>query len=486
MTLTLLNTAQVDLAESVLQSPKNNPLYLFFGTVKPWESNWAVISITQANPAVVKIDPSHDIVVGDVVTFNNVVGMTAINGLSGSVTAVSGDQITVSIDTSAFAAYVSGGFMSAARTTKPENTSAQEVKHKIAGLKVITGSDMCHVIPRQDWIAGTVFDYYDPNNLDGKKFYAHVNNRLYICLENAGGVVVSNAAPTGTSSSPITMNDGYTWQYVQTISNDDMLKFGDANWLPVRPTSSSKTTLRNGISAIHTVARGTSYKHDDPVTIVGDGEGATAIIRKFFSGGLIYSIMVTNPGKNYTWASAYVTSLDSSGSGAKLKPQIGWGFGPTSDPVHDMNARHIKFVVEIDGDEDGQLYVGPVRSVGMLRPVDGKLSTGIVDARSSLKIDAGGTAFTVGMTITGQISGTTAFVAGSKEDTIYYLEEQGSGFLSGEIITATANVSAVIKSVNQFDRSLLDDANIIYIDNLSSVLTRNVNQVDKFVATIGY
>ncbi|WP_330114076.1 ubiquitin-activating E1 FCCH domain-containing protein [Pseudomonas sp. JS3066] len=67
-----------------------------------------ITAITKAAQAVVSI-ASHGRVVGDVVKFAAVVGMTEINGLSGIVTATASGTITVNIDSTAFTTYASAG-----------------------------------------------------------------------------------------------------------------------------------------------------------------------------------------------------------------------------------------------------------------------------------------------------------------------------------------------------------------------------------------
>lgn len=68
----------------------------------------SVTGITQAASAVVTVG-AHTFVVGESVHFTSAAGMTQINGLRGTISATSGTTITVSINSSAFSAYTSGG-----------------------------------------------------------------------------------------------------------------------------------------------------------------------------------------------------------------------------------------------------------------------------------------------------------------------------------------------------------------------------------------
>jgi uncharacterized phage protein (TIGR02218 family) len=68
----------------------------------------SITGITQAASAVVTVG-AHTFAVGDVVEFSGVGGMTQINGLTGSITAIGDTTITVNINSTAFSAYTSGG-----------------------------------------------------------------------------------------------------------------------------------------------------------------------------------------------------------------------------------------------------------------------------------------------------------------------------------------------------------------------------------------
>jgi hypothetical protein len=70
-----------------------------------------ISNITQASSAVITVDPSG-FQIGDEVIFENVEGMTEINGLIGTVTAATTTSITVNIDSTNFTAYSASGTVS--------------------------------------------------------------------------------------------------------------------------------------------------------------------------------------------------------------------------------------------------------------------------------------------------------------------------------------------------------------------------------------
>ena len=77
----------------------------------------ACTAITQAASAVITVGAGHPFIVQDVVFINEVVGMTEINGLIGTVTAIAANTITVNINSAAFGAYASGGVVFALTRT---------------------------------------------------------------------------------------------------------------------------------------------------------------------------------------------------------------------------------------------------------------------------------------------------------------------------------------------------------------------------------
>lgn len=81
----------------------------FFATNNTIGGNFYIITaITNAASAVITIG-AHNFQTGDTVYINNVIGMTQINNLTGTITAIGATTITVNINSTAFGVYVSGG-----------------------------------------------------------------------------------------------------------------------------------------------------------------------------------------------------------------------------------------------------------------------------------------------------------------------------------------------------------------------------------------
>ena len=89
--------------------------------------------------------------------------------------------------------------------------------------------------------------------------------------------------------------------------------------------------IDGAIYSIHVLDGGTGYSNGALITIEGDGTGATAEL--VIDHGIILRVIVTNPGKNYTWAIPRI--IDSMGHEANLycilPPYNGHGFDATKE-----------------------------------------------------------------------------------------------------------------------------------------------------------
>lgn len=72
-------------------------------------STIAVTGITRANPGVVTTDLNHGYVTGQVFEIEGIVGMTELNGVPLTATVIDVKTLSIGVDTTGFAAYISGG-----------------------------------------------------------------------------------------------------------------------------------------------------------------------------------------------------------------------------------------------------------------------------------------------------------------------------------------------------------------------------------------
>ena len=219
------------------------------------------------------------------------------------------------------------------------------------GAKLISSSDVSHVIPRRNWTTGTTYDMYEHNisssnaansgatNLfDSTFFVMNSSNAVYKVIEN-NGATASTVEPDSTVSA--TAVDGA----LDTI-------------LVVAGGSSFNTSSGSTISAI---------------PIRGDGTGGIASVT--ISSGAITAATVTTAGSGYTFA--YIRDADiiaatnagGAGSGSNLNVIIPPKGGHGSNAVKELGGFFVmlnKSLVGVEGTSD--IGVGnDFRRIGLVR-----------------------------------------------------------------------------------------------------------------------
>lgn len=184
--------------------------------------------------------------------------------------------------------------------TSPEEVSDSFVyenatRNNLVLYKQIDANDVAAVVKRIDWVAGYTFDMYDEysednvafsgaTTIDNAEFYCLTEEfNVYKCLFNNNNKP-SSVRPTGTSTTPIQLSDGYIWKYMYTIPLSVRNKFLTSTIMPV----------------------------------------STALANQFYSKGSIVSFTIENPGKAYPLTSYKVVGFKivDGGSGYSSPPTI--------------------------------------------------------------------------------------------------------------------------------------------------------------------
>ena len=120
-----------------------------------------------------------------------------------------------------------------------KKTKAEELKTRnntVLAKRVNPQDGSSVLIKRNDWTEGTIYAKLDSDedmSIVDDPFYAMNNDKnVYMCIENAGGNTGSRIEPSGTSTDPITLSDGYTWKFMYSVPEDKNL-FLDENFIPV-------------------------------------------------------------------------------------------------------------------------------------------------------------------------------------------------------------------------------------------------------------
>lgn len=188
-----------------------------------------------------------------------------------------------------------------------------ETMRNILAVKRVTPSDVAFLIPRIDWVTGTVYSAYtDDENISDYNFYVLTSSyRIYKCIFSPGSASI--VEPSHTDPGPVQTTDGYQWQLLYEVPIADRLKFLNEDYIPVKFFSTSASFDHNGsITKINVITAGSGYTTAPTVLILGDGIGATATAS--VSSGAVTQIQINTQGEGYTFAS--IRLIGGGGSGA--------------------------------------------------------------------------------------------------------------------------------------------------------------------------
>lgn len=125
-----------------------------------------ITGITAANPGVITA-AGHGLAVGDVAVVQDVTGMTQINKRIAVVTAVSGNNVTIDIDTSGFSAYSSGGKIGKAELFTDDRSGGLSGNQSGTGtINYATGAFSVTFTTAPVSTAEVVSDYYREDSTD--------------------------------------------------------------------------------------------------------------------------------------------------------------------------------------------------------------------------------------------------------------------------------------------------------------------------------
>jgi len=197
-------------------------------------------------------------------------------------------------------------------------TSIQNFRDGLIGVKRILTNQFSKVIPRIDWSSGTTYAAWDDqhpsffdNSIGRPNYYVLTSSLdLYKCLRSGSGA--STIQPSHTTVEPQLYGDGYVWHYLYRLRPSDAVTFLNSQFIPVLNSSSGehityeencKTALNGGIFRIIITNGGSGYLTPPTVTIEGEGTGALATAT--LSGGAVNSITINSSGSNLVHGTGY-------------------------------------------------------------------------------------------------------------------------------------------------------------------------------------
>jgi len=259
------------------------------------------------------------------------------------------------------------------------------------GAKLITSSDVSHVIPRRNWTTGTTYDMYEHNisssntansgatNLfDSNFFVMNSSFAVYKVIEN-DGATASTVEPTSTSNSIFSTSDGYRWKYMYSLTSSETLNFMSTDFIHVSTDSTvSAAAVDGALDTILVAAGGSGFNTSSGSTISAipiRGDGSNGVASVTISSGAIATATVTTAGTGYTFA--YIRDADiiaatnagGSGSGSNLNVIIPPKGGHGKDAVKELGGFFVmlnKSLVGIEGTSDIGV-ANDFRRIGLLR-----------------------------------------------------------------------------------------------------------------------
>lgn len=399
-------------------------------------------------------------------------------------------------------------------TPSQSPASVKQTFKNMFAVKKLTASNIAAVIPRIDWISGTVYEEYSDQvdnfiTVDGivtKQFYVRNSvDQIFKCLFNNNGADSTQEpiiSPGNTNTSrAIILDDGYKWIYITTIDKGLKQKFFDDYWMPVAfgaksPRSNSVYGL-GSVDAINVINSGSGYANGfstTTVTITGDGMGATA--QANVSNNIVTDITVTNSGNNYTYANVTITPVSPfGGANANAYVVLSPISGNNYDPPSELGCNHLMYSIEFDKGEGGAVPTDVTfRQVGLLQYCALKNGS-LPDTRTYNTTDVATVGFGVSYFQSGEIvyQGTsyaeasyTATVCSfdSTNNITYLLNTEGTPTLGSLMFGSTSGASRVLLSYSEpeFD---VGSGYMAYIENREPI-QRSSNDNEQIRIILGF
>jgi hypothetical protein len=249
--------------------------------------------------------------------------------------------------------------------TIPEQSTRDLISYYDRAIvaKRVSLESVSFVVPRYNWISGTVYSRYGCTICPiGTPFYVlNSKGQVFKCLDNNDLSQSTDEPELFLSSTSLEepyflTADGYKWKYLYTLSSDQRQKFLTSEWMPVNYNRFVRAAAVNrSIDIVRVTNSGNNYVDgttQDIITINGDGRNAS--LRANVINGQVVDVIIQNRGQDYTRANLTFTDISGGiGSGAEavvtLSPQNGHGY----DPVEELYANTVIFNVDYEGSEDG-------------------------------------------------------------------------------------------------------------------------------------
>ncbi len=239
-------------------------------------------------------------------------------------------------------------------------------------LNRIGVNDFARIVPRINWSAGITYDMYrhdyditnaatqtSAKTLYDSRFYVVTSEfKVYLCINNGTSFpdfrngkpsqfeprFVSNSVQKANDS----VDDGYRWKYLYTISPADIVKFVTEkfipvpnNWGDVATASVKNAAVRGALQTIIIKDPGQGYTSNtyNDIDILGDGVGGKCSV--IVTDGQVTTVAVSNPGRDYTRGVINFVGDGAGGSGASFDVIIPPKGGHGADIYRELGAYRV-------------------------------------------------------------------------------------------------------------------------------------------------
>ena len=428
-----------------------------------------------------------------------------------------------------------GGGTDSAPPTPLDNVDDEYMYYRdMLAAKRIAAADIQYAIPRHNWTAGTVYDYYrgdygaqwsstvsdivktvnNGTNLWASTTLFYVlssENNVYKCMSNnSGAAVIAGNEPTGTSNVEYQTGDGYWWKYMYTLTTSQITDFLTADFMPVTTNSTVSTAAIDGEIRQYKIMRGGVGYSDNSynVTLGGDGVlrgGVAATATVVVSGGAVTSCVVNAAGSKYTFATLTMPAgAGSPSTDAIITPIIGPKGGHGYNAITELGGFYVMTNTTISGTEGSGDFVvdQDFRRVGVvLNPYNYNTlvvaTNPTLNALKSMTFSGTPGTFLVDEAITGGTSGAKGLVVAWDSTTkiLKYIQTQWTGvsatlpynevaFAVSEVVTSAGSQTGTIASLTNPEIDYYS-GNSIYVEDRAPISratdqTENIKLIVEF------
>lgn len=388
---------------------------------------------------------------------------------------------------------------------------------EMIAMKRVLSTDVESVVPRYDWVSGTVYNYYDHTSntlfnqdittrvgISGatqraqQPFYAldTTTFNVYKCLSNSKGAP-STIRPTGESANVVTMGDGYQWKYMYNIPAGKRSRFLNSDFMYVADNNYS-SNIDGGLDIVIVTNTGSGYTSTPNVLITGDGTGATANVT--LSGNNVANVNIVSRGSNYRYANVLLSG--GGGSNAAARVIIGPKGGHAANARLELGGFFVILGPQLINEESGVFPIdNDFRILGLVKdPLEygslTKAAGSTYSLRKNLYLSNVTGTFSLDEFISGNNSKANAVITTISADTgnakanIKYYQASGvtanaNSFSSGDIVTGLSSGAAgnLLSITNEGIEP--DSGQILYVDSFRPI-QRAIDQTETLQLVIEF